>query len=102
MLVHLLNRITWGPQPEEVAHAEAIGYAAMLEEQLAPGTIDDSVVDAMLVDQPILAMDRHAVHSLPNPEYRTYKALVLGMVTRAQRAVPLLPPAVAQTRAWSH
>jgi uncharacterized protein (DUF1800 family) len=82
-IVHLLNRITWGPRPDEVVHAETIGYEALLEEQLAPETLDDRAVEAILVDQPILGMDRHTVHSLPNPEYRTYKALVLGMVTRA-------------------
>ena len=82
-LVHLLNRITWGPQPEEVAHAEAIGYEATLEEQLAPESLDDQAVEAQLVRLPILFMDRPTVHALPSPDYRTFKALVEGMIVRA-------------------
>jgi hypothetical protein len=82
-IVHLLNRITWGPRPEEVAHAEAIGYEAVLEEQLNPESLDDQAADAELARLPILFMDRATVHALPSPEYRTFKALVEGMVVRA-------------------
>lgn len=82
-LLHLLNRITWGPRPADVEHAEAIGYEALLEEQLRPELLDDSAAEALLAQQPILAMDRHTLYSLPNADYRAYKALVQGMVLRA-------------------
>ena len=38
---HLLNRLTYGPRPSDLAHLRAIGRDAWLEEQLAPNTIGD-------------------------------------------------------------
>lgn len=35
----VLNRITFGPRPAERAHAEKIGVAEFIEEQLAPDTL---------------------------------------------------------------
>lgn len=82
-LLHLLNRLSYGPRPEEVAHASAVGYAAFLEEQLHPETVDDAAADAELQKMPILFMSRWDAHSLPNREYRCAKALAKGMITRA-------------------
>lgn len=80
---HLLNRITWGARPEEIARAQEIGYEAYLDEQLTPESIDDSALDARLRQLPLLNMDRRAVHSVQDPEYRSYQAMVKGMVWRA-------------------
>ena len=80
---HLLNRITWGPRPEEVARAEELGYEATLEEQLHPEELDDSEAEALLAAIPILEMDRRAVHGLVDSEYRTHKALIQGLLVRA-------------------
>lgn len=38
---HVLNRLSFGPQSDELAHAAAIGIDAWIEEQLAPELIDD-------------------------------------------------------------
>ncbi|CAN5504199.1 DUF1800 domain-containing protein [soil metagenome] len=40
-VVHLLNRISYGPTPDEVARAQQLGLPAYIEEQLAPAEIDD-------------------------------------------------------------
>ncbi len=82
-LVHLLNRITWGPLPEELAHAREIGYEAYLDEQLDPQMIDDSEMTDRLRSLPILMMDRHTVYQLSDREYRCSKALATGMIERA-------------------
>ncbi len=82
-LLHLLNRITWGPRPEEIVRAQAIGYEAYLEEQLNPENIDDSEMDTRLESLPILAMNRQTASLLSDPEYRTFLALTEGMVMRA-------------------
>src|SRR3954463_2281555 len=47
-IVHLLNRITYGPRPGEVKRVAAIGWDAFLEQQLNPKQIDDAALDARL------------------------------------------------------
>ena len=81
--LHLLQRITWGPRPDEVAHARTVGAEAFLEEQLNPEQIDDAAADGRLRNLPLLNMDRRMLHQLTNSEYRSYRALVGGMLTRA-------------------
>jgi uncharacterized protein (DUF1800 family) len=39
---HILNRIAYGPSPEDVLHVYDIGVEAYIEEQLSPDTIDES------------------------------------------------------------
>src|SRR5262245_61083704 len=55
-IVHLLNRITYGPRPGQVAQVAQIGWDAFLAQQLDPETIDDSAVDARLAQFATLTM----------------------------------------------
>ncbi len=80
---HLLNRITWGVRPEELAYAEEIGYEAFLDEQLHPETLDDPDAEELLHMLPVLQMDRRALHALDEREWRCHQALVRGMIVRA-------------------
>lgn len=80
---HFLQRISYGPRPADLAHASQIGLEAYLEEQLNPECLEDSEADARLRNLPLLNMDRHTLHRLSNGEYRTYRALVEGMIVRA-------------------
>lgn len=80
---HFLQRISYGPRPDEVARARQIGIEAYLEEQLNPAQIEDAAADERLRNLPILNMDRHTLHQLTDSEYRTYRALIEGMLTRA-------------------
>ena len=43
-IIAALKRITFGPLPEEIERAKQIGFAAFVEEQLAPQTVDDSAL----------------------------------------------------------
>ncbi len=81
--LHFLNRITWGPRPQEVGHIRKIGVERYLERQLRPERIDDSAVDARLRELPILTMDRRTAHRLSNYRNRCREALVTGTVLRA-------------------
>src|SRR5262249_957297 len=47
-IVHLLNRITYGPRPGEVERAAALGWDALLEQQLNPEQIDESALERRL------------------------------------------------------
>ena len=52
----MLNRLTFGPRPGDVARVRALGLQAYLEQQLRPGDIDDHLTQAALVELPTLAM----------------------------------------------
>jgi uncharacterized protein (DUF1800 family) len=45
-IVHVLNRITFGPRPGDVERVEQMGLQAYIEQQLHPETIDDAAVNA--------------------------------------------------------
>src|SRR5438045_4166217 len=47
-IAHLLNRITYGPRPGQIAQVAQIGWDAFLEQQLDPQKIGDSAIDARL------------------------------------------------------
>jgi uncharacterized protein (DUF1800 family) len=82
-LLHLLHRATWGPRPDDVAHARSLGCEAWLDEQLRPEQIDDSHLETRLQKLPILNMDRHTLYGLQDFEYRCMQASIEGMITRA-------------------
>jgi uncharacterized protein (DUF1800 family) len=47
-IVRALSRMTFGPRADELAHAQAIGLAGWVEEQLVPERIDDAGVAVRL------------------------------------------------------
>jgi uncharacterized protein (DUF1800 family) len=47
-IVHVLNRVTFGPRPGDVEMVQKIGLHNYIEQQLHPETIDDSAVDQEL------------------------------------------------------
>lgn len=55
-VVHLLNRITYGPRPGEVERVAAAGWEAFLDRQLHPESIDDSALERRLAPFKTLAM----------------------------------------------
>ena len=81
--VHLLNRLTYGPRPDELTRLKETGAEAFLDEQLLPEQIDDAEADAKLAQYPILEMDRHTIYRLQHSEGRAYQSLVQGMLERA-------------------
>ena len=47
-IVHVLNRLGYGPRPGDIARVREIGVKAYIETQLFPDRIDDTNVDAHL------------------------------------------------------
>lgn len=47
-IIHVLNRLTFGPRPGEVDRVRAVGLASWIDEQLHPERIDDSAAVALL------------------------------------------------------
>ncbi len=58
-----LNRLTFGPRPEELARAAEIGLAGWIEEQLAPETLADDGTDLQLRRFPTLTRAAHELHA---------------------------------------
>ncbi|MEM7345039.1 MAG: DUF1800 domain-containing protein [Chloroflexota bacterium] len=81
--LHLLNRISWGARPEDVARINQIGPETYLDEQLNPEQLDDSLLEAKLFKLPILSMDRRTIYGLSMGEERTYRALLQAMLLRS-------------------
>ncbi|NDJ52167.1 MAG: DUF1800 domain-containing protein [Chloroflexi bacterium] len=80
---HLLNRISYGPRPGDVARVAEVGIEATIEQQLNPETIDDSLIAERLKMLPILSMNRRALYSSEGLEYRAILSLQQGMIERA-------------------
>ena len=47
-ILHVLNRLAYGPRPGDVARVRAMGIEAYIEEQLSPETIRSPVLERML------------------------------------------------------
>jgi uncharacterized protein (DUF1800 family) len=63
-IVHVLNRITFGPRPGDVEAVEKMGLHNYIEQQLHPETIDDSAVEQELADFDILRMSNQQLSAL--------------------------------------
>jgi len=82
--LHLLNRTTWGPRPEELERVRQMGRDAWLEEQLHPETIDDSEFERLAAPQlALFNLPRHEVYGLKNHYDREGQLLPHLMILRA-------------------
>jgi uncharacterized protein (DUF1800 family) len=67
--LHALNRLTFGPRPGDVQQVMAMGVDRWIDLQLHPENIDDSALDARLVQFPTLRMsDREIAEEFPDPQ----------------------------------
>ena len=55
-IIHVLNRITFGPRPGDVERVQKMGLHTYIEQQLHPETIDDSAVDQEISKFELLQM----------------------------------------------
>src|SRR5689334_7064577 len=55
-IVHVLNRMTFGPRPGDVARVEQMALDAYIDQQLHPERIDDTALDARLATFETLGM----------------------------------------------
>jgi uncharacterized protein (DUF1800 family) len=67
-IVHVLNRLGFGPRPGDVERVRAVGLARYVEQQLDPAGIDDSAAEARLKDLTTLRMTTsELLAKFPNP-----------------------------------
>jgi uncharacterized protein (DUF1800 family) len=72
-IVHVLNRITFGPCPGDVETVEKMGMRAYIEQQLHPETIDDSAVEQQLAGLDMLQMSSQQLVDLYKTERKNQK-----------------------------
>jgi uncharacterized protein (DUF1800 family) len=65
LIVHLVNRITFGLRPSDLARARSLGFTGFVEEQLHPESIDDSESEAAIAAAfPTLTLSTDALLAL--------------------------------------
>lgn len=72
-IVHVLNRITFGPRPGDVEAVEKMGVRNYIEQQLHPETIDDSAVDQQVAQFDLLQMSSQQLANLFLEEIKNKK-----------------------------
>jgi uncharacterized protein (DUF1800 family) len=88
-IVHVLNRITFGPRPGDVEAVQKMGLQAYIQQQLHPETIDDSAVEQQLASFDLLQMTPAQLTDIFLSEKK--KALAKQKLLAANNATP--PPA---------
>jgi uncharacterized protein (DUF1800 family) len=85
-IVHVLNRLGFGVRPGDMERVRKIGLEAYVEQQLNPGKLDDSVVEAKLKNMPTLQMSNgELLAKYPQP----------GQLLRRLQRAGQLPPELA-------
>jgi uncharacterized protein (DUF1800 family) len=93
-VVHALNRLTFGVRPGDVERVRAMGLDKWFDQQLHPGKIDDSAIDARLAPFRTLKMGtREMVENFPPPQ-------ILKQVENGRMSMPSDPAkrAIYQSR----
>ncbi|HEV2765461.1 MAG TPA: DUF1800 domain-containing protein, partial [Pyrinomonadaceae bacterium] len=85
-VVHVLNRLGFGPRPGDVERVRRIGVERYIEEQLRPESIKDDALEARLRELPTLRMSNgELLAKYPNP----------GQLLRRMQRQGELPPELA-------
>ncbi len=83
--IHALNRLTFGARPGDVAHVNAMGVDAWIDQQLHPETIDDDALTARLAPLRTLQMtSNQIVQNFPPPQ-------VIQAIANGKRSLPSDP-----------
>jgi uncharacterized protein (DUF1800 family) len=68
-ILHVLNRLAYGPRPGDVERVRQMGLAKWIEQQLNPNSMDDRALDARLTDYPTLRMSTaKLIDEYPQPK----------------------------------
>jgi uncharacterized protein (DUF1800 family) len=87
-IIHLLNRIGYGPRPGDVERVKQMGIDKYIDLQLHPERIDDSAIEAKLANYPSLRMSLAEIQeNYPPPQLL---ARQLGL--RQGKNAPVQPP----------
>ena len=95
-IVHLLNRISFGPRPGDIDRVRKRGIDRYIEEQLHPERINDSRMDSLLESFPSIKMNAGEI----NQNYVTPSnvARELGLINARKQQPPSTPQDQAGVR----
>jgi uncharacterized protein (DUF1800 family) len=94
-IVHVLNRITFGPRPGDIDAVQKMGLRAYVEQQLHPETIDDSALDRQLAGFELLQMSSRQLYQMFDDERKNNlkKQKRLALAAATNQGQGLMPPA---------
>ncbi|MBI5961135.1 MAG: DUF1800 domain-containing protein [Chloroflexi bacterium] len=75
--IHVLNRLTWGIRPDDLAKIEAMGIEGYIDWQLNPDTIEDPLIDEFLANHPVLSGSARDVARAESEDYGAVHDLAL-------------------------
>jgi hypothetical protein len=84
-LLHILNRVTWGARPDDLAKIKELGVEGYLEYQLNPDGIDDPLVNQFLEQNSVLLADEKEMRRQAEEDYNNLNQPALW--SRLQRAI---------------
>ena len=86
-IYHALNRLAYGPRPGDLERIKQMGLAKWIDQQLNPGSINDSAVEARLNVYPTLGMlTSQLIAQYPNPQQAAKQAGIAPQELKAQQA----------------
>lgn len=81
-IVHVLNRITFGPRPGDVEAVQKMGLHNYIEEQLHPETIEDSAVNKLVAGFDLLQMSPEQLSQLFEGERKNQQLIQKAVAAR--------------------
>ena len=92
-ILHVLNRLGYGPRPADVARVREMGVAAYLDQQLHPESLENGALGEALAGYPVLtASTAQLVKDYPQPTAELRQRVAQGDMTRRELR-QLMPPA---------
>src|SRR5688572_15307927 len=88
-IVHVLNRITFGPRPGDVEKVKAMGLERYIDQQLSPQRIADEGMDARLSGLPSVTMSSREIsekYEQPQQEQRRAQQQMQAQAARGGTA----------------
>ena len=84
-ILHVLNRVGFGPRPGDVERVRAVGLEAWIDHQLHPETIDDRATERALAELASIRLSiPEALHEYPRPDPGLREKVQNGEMTRAE------------------
>ena len=91
-ILHVLNRLGYGPRPGDVERVEGMGLAAYLQQQLYPEAIPDRAVEQKLKNLTTLTMtSAELMREFPQPDPKLRQKIATGELSRAEM-MEMFPP----------
>src|SRR5882724_7738696 len=87
-IIHLLNRIGYGPRPGDVERVKQMGIEKYIDLQLHPERIDDPAIEAKLANYPSLHMSLTEIQE----KYPPPQLLARQLGLKQGKNAPVLPP----------